>query len=73
MWVGCPLFLRIVLFNGIGGWHRDREKKRVLCYIVLSIQCIILKFHLCSRLVLIDGKKDVLIFFQVTFTPGPWA
>lgn len=67
--------LRIVLFNGIGGWHRDREKKRVLCYIVLSIQCIILKFHLCSRLVLIEGKKDVLIFFsgQVTFTPGPWA
>lgn len=45
------------------------------CYIVLSIQCIILKFHLCSRLVLMDGKKNVLIFFsgQVTFTTGPWA
>lgn len=67
--------LRTVLFNGMGGWPRDREKKRVLCYIVLSIQCIILKFHLCSRLVLMDGKKDVLIFFsgQVTFTTGPWA
>ena len=39
---------------------------RVLEWVTTSfnIQCIILKFHLCSRLVLIDRKKDVLIFFQ---------
>lgn len=28
----------------------------------LDIQCTSLKFHECSKLMLVDGRKDVLIF-----------
>lgn len=39
-------------------------KKRVLCYIVLSIQCIILKFHLCFQVGADGWKEECTNIFQ---------
>ena len=61
-----PFTLSITLFDEVGGWCRDREKESSL----LDIQCIILKFLLCLKLVLIVGKKGGANVFlgQITCT-----